>query len=418
LLIAAILATLLLSGLFSGSEIAFISSSRLNVELRRRDGSRAGRMLARLYDKPGQFISVMLVGNNIVLVAFAYLMSLVLEPLLMSWMSSPFLMGLAQTVFITIIVLLFGEFIPKTIFRLFSNELLSTLVYPLSFFTIILGFPAWFMRRSSHLLLRFFFQGQQKKVVNHFSRYDLEEFVQDKAADAEEEMETEMFKNALHLKQTRVRSVMVPRTEIKHIDHSASMIELSSVFQETKHSRVLITDGDIDNILGYVHHQQLIGSPRFIRDMIMVIDLVPEAMSVQDLLLKFIREKNSIAYVVDEFGGTSGLITLEDILEEIFGEIEDEHDEEGHVGHQIDENTYRLSGRLEIQYINELFPFLEIPEGDYTTLSGYIVMTSGHIPEEGDVVDIGKHRFTVELVSDTKIEMILVEVVNSNDNGN
>jgi CBS domain containing-hemolysin-like protein len=150
----------------------------------------------------------------------------------------------------------------------------------------------------------------------------------------------------------------------------------------------------------------------------MVIDLVPEAMSVQDLLLKFIREKNSIAYVVDEFGGTSGLITLEDILEEIFGEIEDEHDEEGHVGHQIDENTYRLSGRLEIQYINELFPFLEIPEGDYTTLSGYIVMTSGHIPEEGDVVDIGKHRFTVELVSDTKIEMILVEVVNSNDNGN
>jgi len=353
----------------------------------------------------------MLVGNNIVLVAFAYLMSLVLDPLLGPAIENVVLMGLVQTIIITVLVLLFGEFIPKTIFRIFPNELLAGFVVPLTFFTYALAIPARIMRSMSQVLLRVIFRGEPKAVNTHFSRYDLEEFVQDRAADAEEEMETEMFRNALHLKQIRVRSVMVPRTEIKHIDRSASLHELSALFQETKHSRILITDDDIDNILGYIHHQQLIGARSNMDEMIMDIDLVPEAMSVQDLLLKFIREKNSIAYVVDEFGGTSGLITLEDILEEIFGEIEDEHDEDGHIGHQIDEQTYRLSGRLEIQYINELFPLLELPEGDYTTLSGYIVMTSGQIPEEGEVVEIGRHKFTVELVSDTKIEVVLVELM-------
>lgn len=411
MLTVAILTTLLLSAFFSGSEIAFISSSRLNVELRRRDGSRTGRLLASMYDQPSQFISVMLVGNNIVLVAFAYLMSLVLDPMLSPGIENVLLMGLTQTVIITILVLLFGEFIPKTIFRIFPDELLSAFVYPLTFFTYALAIPARIMRAMSQGLLRVLFRGEQQAVNNNFSRYDLEEFVQDRAADSEEEMETEMFRNALHLKQIRVRSVMVPRTEIKHIDRSASLQELSELFQETKHSRILITDDDIDNILGYIHHQQLIGARSKMDDMIMDIDLVPEAMSVQDLLLKFIREKYSIAYVVDEFGGTSGLITLEDILEEIFGEIEDEHDEDGHIGHQIDEQTYRLSGRLEIQYINELFPLLDLPEGDYTTLSGYIVMTSGHIPEEGEEVEIGRHRFTIELVSDTKIEVVLVQLM-------
>ena len=411
MLTVAIITTLLLSGFFSGSEIAFISSSRLNIELRRRDGSRAGGLLASMYDHPSQFISVMLVGNNIVLVAFAYLMSLVLDPMLGPSIENPVLMGLVQTTIITSLVLLFGEFIPKTIFRLFPNDLLTAFVYPLTFFTYALAIPARIMRAMSQVLLRVIFRGEQKVVNTNFSRYDLEEFVQDRAAEAEEEMETEMFRNALHLKQTRVRSVMVPRTEIKHIDQNASLKELSALFQETKHSRILITDDDIDNILGYVHHQQLIGSRSKMKEMIMTIDLVPEAMSVQDLLLKFIREKNSIAYVVDEFGGTSGLITLEDILEEIFGEIEDEHDEDGHIGHQIDEKTYRLSGRLEIQYINELFPLVELPEGDYTTLSGYIVMTTGHIPEEGEDVEIGRHKFTIELVADTKIEVVLVELM-------
>lgn len=411
MLTVAIIVTLLLSGFFSGSEIAYISSSRLNMELRRRDGSRTGRLLANMYDNPSQFISVMLVGNNIVLVAFAYLMSLVLDPILAPGISNPVLMGLVQTIIITTLVLFFGEFIPKTIFRIFSNELLSAFVYPLTFFTHALALPARLMRLISQLILRLVFRGQQQKASTNFSRYDLEEFVQDRAADSEEEMETEMFRNALHLKQTRVRNVMVPRTEIKHIDRTASLKELSSLFQETKHSRILITDGDIDKILGYIHHQQLIGARSNMKSMIMDIDLVPEAMSVQDLLLKFIREKNSIAYVVDEFGGTSGLITLEDILEEIFGEIEDEHDEDGHIGHQLDEKTYRLSGRLEVQYINELFPLLEIPEGEYTTLSGYIVMTSGQIPEEGEEIDIGRHSFTIEHVSDTKIEVVLVKLL-------
>jgi CBS domain containing-hemolysin-like protein len=267
------------------------------------------------------------------------------------------------------------------------------------------------MRGLSTFFLKYIIRVSVENSSNTFTRYDLEEFVQGKAEEYEEEMETEIFRNALHLKQTRVRTCMVPRPEIKHIDVGASIEELSHLFQETKHSRILVTSSDIDDILGYVHHQQMIEQPDEIRSILLDIDIIPEAMSVQDLMLRFIREGETIAAVVDEYGGTSGLITLEDTLEEIFGEIEDEHDAEQHVEYQIDENTYRLSGRLEIQYINELFPNLHLPEGEYTTLSGYIVMTSGSIPEEGDEIELGRHRFTIEFVSETKIETVLVEVL-------
>lgn len=411
MLTVAILSALLLSAFFSGSEIAFISASKMGIELKRSDGSARGRILAAFYDKPDQFLSVMLVGNNIVLVIFTYLMSLVLEPVFEPWIASPIIIGLVMAICITFIVLIFGEYLPKTLFRLFSNQLLYALTYPLLFFKFILALPAGMMRGLSTIFLKYVVRVPVESSINTFTRYDLEEFVQGKAEEYEDDMETEIFRNALHLKQTRVRTCMVPRPEIKHIDVNADLQELSKLFQETKHSRILVTSGDIDDILGYVHHQQMITQPGDIRQILLDIDVVPEAMSVQDLMLRFIREGETIAAVVDEYGGTSGLITLEDTLEEIFGEIEDEHDAEQHVEYQIDENTYRLSGRLEIQYINELFPNLHLPEGEYTTLSGYIVMTSGSIPAEGEEVELGRHRFTIEFVSDTKIETVLVEVL-------
>jgi len=411
MLVIAILSALLLSAFFSGSEIAFISASKLEIELKRSDGSRRGRILAAFYDRPEQFLAVMLVGNNIVLVIFTYLMSLVLEPVLEPYFSSPLVLGLIQTLLITAVVLVFGEYLPKTLFRLFANQLLHAFTYLLWFFKQVFAIPASFMKGLSTLFLKYILRVPTEDNPIQLTRYDLEEFVEGQAEDSEEELETEMFKNALHLKQTRVRSCMVPRNEIRHIDVSAGILELSKLFQETKHSRIIVTNGDLDDILGYVHHQQLIKMPSSIRKILLDIDLVPEAMSVQDLMLKFIKEGTNMAYVVDEFGGTSGLITLEDTLEEIFGEIEDEHDAELHVEEQIDERHYRLSGRLELQYINEQFPDLHLPEGEYTTLSGYIVMTEGNIPEEGEEVEIGQHRFTIEKVADTKVEIVRVELL-------
>lgn len=413
----AIILALFLSAFFSGSEIAFISASKLGIELKRSDGSTRGRILASFYDKPDMFLSVMLVGNNIVLVIFTYLMTLVLEPVLQEWIDSTLILVLLQTIIITLIVLIFGEYLPKTIFRLFLNQLLYAFTYPLLFFKYLLAIPANLMRGLSNFFLKYVIRVPLESSVTSFTRYDLEEFVQDKAEASEEEMETEIFRNALHLKQTRVRNCMVPRTEIRHIDVNAGMDELSAIFQEAKHSRVIVTSGGIDDILGYVHHQQMISQPQDMRKILLDIDIVPEAMSVQDLMLRFIREGENIAAVVDEYGSTTGLITLEDTLEEIFGEIEDEHDAEQHVEHQIDENTYRLSGRLEINYINELFPNLQLPDGEYSTLSGYIVMTSGSIPEEGEEIEIGRHRFTIEFVSDTKIETVLVEVLPEKEEG-
>lgn len=411
MLAVAILSALLLSAFFSGSEIAFISASKLEIELKRSDGSRRGRILAAFYDRPEQFLAVMLVGNNIVLVVFTYLMSLVLEPVLEPYISSPLILGFIQTLLITAVVLVFGEYLPKTLFRLFANQLLHAFTYLLWFFKQIFAIPASFMKGLSTLFLKYILRVPTEDNPIQLTRYDLEEFVEGQAEDSEEELETEMFKNALHLKQTRVRSCMVPRNEIRHIDVSAGIVELSKLFQETKHSRIIVTNGDLDDILGYVHHQQLIKMPSNIRKILLDIDLVPEAMSVQDLMLKFIKEGTNMAYVVDEFGGTSGLITLEDTLEEIFGEIEDEHDAELHVEEQIDDRHYRLSGRLELQYINEQFPDLHLPEGEYTTLSGYIVMTEGNIPEEGEEVEIGQHRFIIEKVADTKVEIVRVELV-------
>lgn len=411
MLVIAILSALLLSAFFSGSEIAFISASKLEIELKRSDGSRRGRILAAFYDRPEQFLAVMLVGNNIVLVIFTYLMSLVLEPVLEPYISSPLVLGLIQTLLITAVVLVFGEYLPKTLFRLFANQLLHAFTYLLWFFKQVFAIPASFMKGLSTLFLKYILRVPTEDNPIQLTRYDLEEFVEGQAEDSEEELETEIFKNALHLKQTRVRSCMVPRNEIRHIDVSAGILELSKLFQETKHSRIIVTNGDLDDILGYVHHQQLIKMPSSIRKILLDIDLVPEAMSVQDLMLKFIKEGTNMAYVVDEFGGTSGLITLEDTLEEIFGEIEDEHDAELHVEEQIEERHYRLSGRLELQYINEQFPDLHLPEGEYTTLSGYIVMTEGNIPEEGEEVEIGQHRFTIEKVADTKVEIVRVELL-------
>ena len=414
--IGLIILFLLLSALFSGTEIAFISASKLKVELMRQKGSKRGTILAGFYEKPAEFLGSMLVGNNIALVIFTYLMTRVLEPQLADYINSGPLLLFLNTIIITIVVLIFGEFLPKTFFRLFAEEILYFLAFPLFLLKYILSIPSWVMTKLSNFLLRVFFKMPVDEVDNVITRFDLEDFIRDtRTAEHKEDIDSNLFEKALHLQKAKVKECMVPRTEIKSIDVEASLDELTSLYQESNLSRLIVSDGDIDNILGYVHHQQLLEDPKPIREMSLKIPIVPEAMKALDLLNMFIKDRINIAWVVDEYGGTSGIITLEDILEEIFGEIEDEHDQEEYVEVQKSDNEWILAGRLEIDYLNEKYEGLNFPEGEYHTLSGYLVTTTATIPEQGAEILLNDYKYILELVSETKIESVRVIKMNTSN---
>lgn len=414
---------LLLSALFSGTEIAFVSASKLRIELKRKKGNRRGNILSRFYDRPAEFLATMLVGNNIALVIFTTLITAPLTIILSKYFGvsgeTPLVL-LINTLIVTIIILIFGEFLPKTLFRLFADEILYFLALPIRALQFLLAIPAWLMTKLSNFLLVVVFKTPIEHTANIITRLDLEQFIRDTRMESESdediEIDTELFENALHLKKIKVRECMIPRKEIEAIDVTATLEELRKVFVDSYHSRIIVTqDGDIDKVLGYVHHQQLLNDPKRLRDIVIDIPIVPEVMRARDLMNLLIKKRINIACVVDEFGGTSGIITLEDILEEIFGEIEDEHDQEEYVEDQISEEEFLFSGRLEIDYLNEKYEALSFPEGDYHTLSGYIVMTNGNIPEQGDVIELDDYQFQLELVSDTKIELIRVIKLKADD---
>ena len=400
----------MLSALFSGSEIAFVSANKLGVEVKRNQGFPRGRILARFFDKPKAFISTMLVGNNIALVIFTYLMTKLISPLFTDVLSDGVALLLLNTVIITIVVLIVGEFLPKTLFRLYANDLLYFLAYPLAFFKWLLAIPTWIMTVLSGWLIKYVFKAPEEKVVSTVNRLDLEHFIQDSISETADDVDKTIMKNALNLSQIKVRDCMVPRTEMVTIDRKARLKDLLKLFKSSKHSRILVVDGDVENVVGYIHHQQLLKNPKSLKKLILDITYAPEAMNVQDLLLRFIKSQSNIACVVDEYGGTAGLITLEDILEEIFGEIEDEHDVEDYIEKQISDYEYLFSGRLEIDYLNDKYELLNFPQGEYVTLSGLIVMTTGNIPENGAEYELNGYRFILEHVSNTKIETVRVKV--------
>lgn len=412
-----ILFFLFLSALFSGSEIAYVSANKLKIELIKKRGTRRGKIITRFYDRPANFLGTMLVGNNIALVVFTFLMERTMSPYLIQLTQNEFLLFLLITIIITIIILVFGEFVPKTFFRLFSDSILYFLAFPLRFFQWLLSPLAWIMTHGSNVILNRVLRLPVEQAEQVFTRIDLEEFISlSQNGNEEEDIDRELFGKALNLKDIRVREAMVPRPEIEHIDVNSSLEELEQLILETKLSRLLVTDGEIDKVKGYIHHQQLLKSPKSLRSIIMDIPFVPEVMPVINLMNKFIRERIYIACVVDEFGGVSGIITLEDILEELFGEIEDEHDQEEYVEVQISENEFVFSGRLEINYLNERYEAIQLPEGDYHTLSGYLVMTTEAIPEKDQEVILDGYQFIFELVSDTKIEMVrVIRLVESDD---
>ena len=409
--IVIILITLVLSAFFSGAEIAFVSANKLGIEVMRNKGDKRGRILANFYEKPKGFLSTMLVGNNISLVIFTIFMTKLIEPLLTPPFEeeSKFLL-IIVTLIITLVVLIFGEFLPKTLFRLYANEILYRFSYPLNFLKWILMIPASIMTGLSNFLLKSIFRISTDEVENVLTKIDLEHYINDSISE-EETFDKEILTNALNLKLVKVRDCMIPRNEIIHIDAKDNLDDLLEAFQDARLSRIIVKDGDIENVIGYVHHQQLLTDPENLKNIIMPITYIPEAMNVQDLMMNFIKEGTSIACVVDEFGGTAGLITLEDILEEIFGEIEDEYDDEDHSEEVISETEYRFAGRLEISQLNERYENINFPDGEYHTLSGYIVMTHQTIPDEGEELDLDGYRFVFEKVSDTKIETVKVIVL-------
>ncbi len=415
MLITGIILSLVFSAIFSGAEIAFVSANKLRIELKKKRDTYRSIQLSSFYEKPSDFLSTMLVGNNIALVIFTSLMTVPLRPLLSQYLgieAEGILALLLITIMITLIVLVFGEFLPKTIFQLFADDILYHTAVPLKAIQLILLIPSWIMTKTSEALLKLVFkQADNGYVQETFTRLDLELFV-NKTGNGEgrEAIDKDLFGKALNLKDIRVRECMVPRPEIENIDASATVQELEALFITTRLSRLLISDGEIDKILGYVHHQQLLGLPADIRSIILPLPFVPEVMRVTDLMDKFIKEQLNIACVVDEFGGVSGVITLEDILEEIFGEIEDEYDKEDNIDEQLGKNEYRFSGRLEIDYLNEKYN-LNFPADDYHTLSGYLVMTTETIPTQGDVIEMHGYHFVFEKVSNTRIELVRVILI-------
>ncbi|MBK8698912.1 MAG: HlyC/CorC family transporter [Saprospiraceae bacterium] len=399
---------LLLSAFFSGSEIAFVSANKLGIEVMKNKGHIKGKIIAGFYENPREFLSSMLVGNNIVLVLITIFMSQLIEPILLQYLNAGSLaLLLSVTLVITLVVLIFGEFLPKTFSQLYSNEYLYRAAFIIRFFMWLLFVPTWLLSKLSNFFIKKIFRMQGVETEAVFSRLDLEEYINENISESED-IDKEILTNALNLGQFKVRDCMIPRNEIIYVYKTDTIDEVIRMFRTYKISRMIVVDDDIENVTGYIHHQKLLRNPEKIEKIISPIQFVPDAMGVKVLLQRFIKERFNIACVVDEYGGIAGLITLEDILEEIFGEIDDEHDEEGMVEEVISDDEYLFAGRHEVDYLNEKYPGLHLPEGDYQTLSGLIVKSEESIPEEGAEIIIGHNKYILETVSDTRIEKIRI----------
>lgn len=408
---ASIIVCLLLSAFFSGIEIAFVTANRLSVELEKKKGSGRALVLSRYYDNPSNFLATTLVGNNIVLVIYGSLMD---EKVLKSfWQNNlPWADGFWEimgiTTISTIIILFLGEYIPKNLFRLSATNILFFLTYPFHLISILLRPVVWVMVTLSNFILKTLLGFKVKPEQQAFTRLDLENFVNSNTSvSGDNSIDRELFQNALYLNETKVRDCMVPRTEIEALDINDSVEDLKNLFAETRLSRILVYDGSLDEVVGYVHHLSLLQSPKTIAAAKRDIHLVPDGMPAQDLMNDFIKTGSNIAWVVDEYGSTAGVVTLEDILEEIFGEIDDEYDTDEGQEVVVSETEFVFAGRLEIDYLNDKYS-LNIPTGDYNTLSGYIISETEEIPLQGQEIIFGHLEFIMEEVSDTRIMRVRV----------
>ncbi|MCK4663676.1 MAG: HlyC/CorC family transporter [Bacteroidales bacterium] len=415
-----ILITLVFSAFFSGMEIAFVSSNKLRIELDKKQGYYASGIISIFIKNPSQYIATMLIGNNIALVIYGIIMAIILEPFILTFTHSDSAILIIQTIVSTLIILITAEFLPKTLFQINPNLFLNLFSIPIYFFYILFYPFTKFTIALSNTFLKSIFNVKINKTYEKtvFGKVDLDDFLEShkKEVDKSKEIkhEVKIFKNALDFSKVKLRECIVPRTEIAALEINNTIEELKQKFIETGFSKILIYEESIDHIIGYAHSSELFKNPKDIKSMMHRLQIVPETMPAKKLLSLFTNEHKSIALVVDEFGGTSGIVTIEDIMEEIFGEIVDEHDIIELEEKIINENEYLFSGRLEIDYINEKYNNIIPVSDDYETIAGYILFHHGNIPNVNDNIKINNLNFKILKVSSTRIELIELKIIEKN----
>ena len=411
-----ILISMVFSAFFSGMEIAFVSSNKLRFEMDKSNQSMTTKILSIFYRNPNNFISTLLVGNNIALVIYGILMAQVIEQyILQGIIENHFFLVLIETIVSTLIILVTGEFLPKTLFKINPNTTLEFFAVPIFICYIILYPISKFTSGVSECLLRLLGIHVNKEAANKaFTKVDLDYFIQSSIPDNEKDIDTEVkiFQNALDFSNIKIRDCIVPRTEIEAVDITTSLDELKSHFIESGNSKLIVYKENIDNIVGYIHSSEMFRHANDWVHYIQQVPIVPETMSAQKLMKLFMQQKKSLAVVVDDFGGTSGIVSLEDLVEEIFGEIEDEHDTTSYISKKIEDNEYILSARLEIERVNEMFD-LDLPESDeYLTIGGLILHQYQSFPKLHEIITINKYQFKIIKVTNTKIELVRLKVTN------
>ncbi|NCF42199.1 MAG: DUF21 domain-containing protein [Bacteroidetes bacterium] len=418
-----IVLSLIFSAFFSGMEIAFVSSNKIHIEIEKKQRGFLSLLLTKITAKPSKFIATMLIGNNIALVVYGLYMG----DVLVAWFSQHLptdsslvyylfndLSLLTQTIISTLVILISAEFLPKVFFQIYANSLLKLLALPAFVFYILFSLFSDFVIWISDFVLKTFFKTKGDDVQLAFTKVDLGNYISEQmqSVEAYDEVDSEIiiFQNALEFSEVKAREAMVPRTELTAIEIHDTIENLSKLFTQTGHSKIVVYKSTIDDILGYVHAFDLFKNPKTIKSMLMPIEFVPETMLAKDILNVLTKKHKSLAVVLDEYGGTSGILTVEDIVEELFGEIEDEHDSVALIEEQMDQLNFLFSARLEVDYLNETYK-LQLPEHEnYETLGGLIVHHTQEIPEQNQQISIDRFLVTIQEVSNTKIELIALKI--------
>ena len=402
---------LILSAFFSGMEIAFISSNKVHIAIEKKQNNFLAKILQKITNRPSKFIATMLIGNNIALVVYGLFMG----DLLMRYIPFEGLAALfIQTVISTIVILLTAEFLPKVFFQIYANKLVKFFALPAYFFYLLFSLVSEFVIWVSDKLLKLFFKTEGDTVQLSFSKIELGNYISEQmeTVKTEDEVDSEIqiFKNALDFSEVKSREILIPRTEVVAVNIETSPKELSELFTKTGLSKILVYKENIDDILGYVHSFELFKKPKNIKHVLIPVIFVPETILIKDVLNILTRKRKSIAVVIDEYGGTSGILTVEDIIEELFGEIEDEHDTVELTESKINKHHFIFSARLDVDYLNETYK-LSLPENEnYETLGGMIVSFTEDIPQQNEVIEIQEFSFQILEVSDTKIELVEVKI--------
>ena len=412
--------TLVFSAFFSGFEIAYISSNKLQIELQNKQGLLSGKLLSKFVQQPGQFIGTTLIGNTIALVLYgtfmAFLLDAPLRNLLPESLNNEAVILVTQTVLSTIIVLITGEFLPKSFFMLNPNRMLN--IFALPFFIIyFLMYPlVWLIVGLSKFFITHVLRLEYNEEKPAFTVTDLNAFIKEHFGQANSggkvEIDSKIFDNAIEFKTVRVRECMIPRTDIVAVEVEDPIDELKKVFEESGHSKVIVYRETIDEVIGYCHQLELFRKPKTIEEILTPIVIAPESALANELLIQFIQERKSLALIVDEFGGTSGIVSMEDIIEEIFGEIDDEYDNDDLIEQKTEDHEYLLSARHEIDYLNDKYGW-DLPYGDFETLSGLILSLTENLPNKGDTVTFGKYTFTVMTKQAHRIETVRLKINDS-----